>query len=218
MLALTAVLAVTAPAAPPDGVYKYALTLAGQTLGTNAITVSRDTAGNVVLSETGSGSMNGQSGSVQDTLTLGADLAPAAYQSVSSIADSRNLRAAVTFTGDRAQQTGDVTKTYTLSPDAKHFVMLDLGPFTGFFALPAQMAAWNDPPVYAVVPLYAHGSPLALDPSAKPQRPSTVPVSDAQISVSKPLPFTLWYDPKTFVVDEMDAPTEGFTVTRTRKR
>lgn len=204
-----------APAAPPDGTYHYALTLAGETLGKNAITVSRDPAGNIVLSESGTGNMNGQSGNVQDTLTLDPALAPSTYQSVASIADSRNLHASVTFNGSQAKQTGDVTKTYTLSPSAKHFVMLDLGPFTGFFALPSQMQAWNNAPVCAIVPMYAQNVAIAVDSALKPVRPASVPAGDAQLSVAKPMQFTLWYDPKTLIVDELDVPTEGFTVKRT---
>jgi hypothetical protein len=214
MLPLITTLAVTTPVTPPDGTYHYALTLAGETLGKNSITVSRDAAGNVVLSETGSGNMNGQTGSVQDTFTLDSALAPSFYQSVASVADSRNMHTTLTFSGNQAKQSGDVTKTYTLTHDAKHFVMLDFVSFAGFFALPAQMQAWSNPPVCAIVPMYARLASITVDPSMKPDRPTTVPAGDVQISVAKPVQFTLWYDPKTLVVDELDAPTEGFTVKR----
>lgn len=215
MLPLITTLALSAPATPPNGTYHYALTLAGETLGRNAITVSRDAAGNLVLSETGSGNMNGQTGSVQDTFMLDPALVPASYQAVASVADTRNMHTTLTFNGNQAKQTGDVTKTYTLSADAKHFVMLDFVSFTGFFALPAQMRAWDNATVCAIVPMYARLASISVDPSLKPARPQTVPPEDAQISVAKPVQFTLWYNPKTLIVDELDAPTEGFTVKRT---
>src|SRR5581483_8508866 len=96
----------------------------------------------IVLSESGSGTMNGRSGSVDDTLTLDQTLSPIAYSALASIADSRSMRSQLAFSGDQATQSGDVTKTYALSASAKHFVVLDLGPMTGFFALPAQLQAW----------------------------------------------------------------------------
>jgi hypothetical protein len=158
--------------------------------------------------------MNGRSGEVSDTLTLDQTLAPLGYSANASIADSRSMQSSLAFKGGQAMQTGDVTKTYQLAPDAKHFVVLDFGPFAGYFALPAQMQAWNDQPVFAIVPMYAQGVPIAVDKSLTPERPKNVPAGDVQISVKSPLQFTLWYDPNTLVVDEMDVPTEGVLVTR----
>jgi hypothetical protein len=213
MLSLILAAAVAA-AAPVDGTYTYVTQFNGAQVEKTAVTVKHDPLGNVVLSESASGFMNGRSGSISDTLTLDQQLAPVGYSSLASIADSRSMRAAVTFKNDQALQSGDVTKTYSLAADAKHFVVLDFGPFTGYFAFPAQMQAWNDQPVIAIVPLYAQGVPIAVDKSIVADRPKGVPAADAQISVKNPVEFTVWYDPKTLVVDEMDVPSEGVIVTR----
>jgi hypothetical protein len=209
-LILAAVVATT----PADGTYTYAMSLNGAQVETTAVTVKHDPSGKLVLSESGTGNMNGRSGEVSDTLTLDQTLAPLGYSANASIADSRSMQSSLAFKGGQAMQTGDVTKTYQLAPDAKHFVVLDFGPFAGYFALPAQMQAWNDQPVFAIVPMYAQGVPIAVDKSLTPERPKNVPAGDVQISVKSPLQFTLWYDPNTLVVDEMDVPTEGVLVTR----
>ncbi|HKU67034.1 MAG TPA: hypothetical protein VJP85_04580 [Candidatus Baltobacteraceae bacterium] len=212
---LPLILAVSiATAAPADGTYTYAMSLNGAQVETTAVTVKHDAAGNVVLSESATGNMNGRSGDVSDTLTLDQTLAPMGYSANASIADSRSMQASLAFKGDRAVQTGDVSKTYDLAADAKHFVVLDFGPFAGYFALPAQMQAWNFQPVIAIVPMYAQGVPIAVDKSLTPERPKSVPATDVQISVKTPVQFTIWYDPKTLVVDEMEVPTEGVLVTR----
>jgi hypothetical protein len=213
MLSLVLAAAVAA-AAPVDGTYTYVTQFNGAQVEKTAVTVKHDPLGDVVLSENGGGVMNGRSGSISDTLTLNQALAPVGYSALASIADSRSMRAALTFKNDQALQSGDVTKTYSLVADAKHFVVLDFGPFTGYFALPAQMQAWNDQPVIAIVPLYAQGVPIVVDKTVTPDRPKTVPATDAQISVKNPVEFTVWYDPKTLVVDEMDVPSEGVIVTR----
>jgi hypothetical protein len=214
LILATMVTAAPAAPAPADGTYTYAMTLNGAQIEKTAVTVKRDETGNIVLSESGSGNMNGRSGSITDTLTLDQSLAPVGYSALASIADSRSMQSAVSFKGDQAKQSGDVTKTYDLVADAKHFVILDFGPFTGYFVLPAQMQAWNDPPVIAIVPIYAQGVPITVDKSIAPDRPKNVPANDTQITVKTPVQFTVWYDPKTLIVDEVDVPSEGLTVAR----
>lgn len=217
MLPLILTLAVlTPPAAPPDGTYTYAVTMNGATIGKNAIAVKRDpSSGSIVLTENGSGSMNGQSGTIQDTLTLDSTLAPQAYNALASLGDSRGMKSNVMFKNGQALQTGDVNKKYDLAADAKHFVLMDFGPFTGFFALPAQMLAWNRPPVIALVPMYGQDFPLTVDASAKPDRPVSVPSADLPMTFNSMVQITLWYDPSTLVVDEVDVPAQGVTVKRT---
>jgi hypothetical protein len=206
--------ATVAVAAPADGTYTYAMSLNGAQVEKTAVTVKHDPAGNVLLTESATGNMNGRSGEVSDTLTLDQTLAPLGYSSNASIADSRQMQASLAFKGDRATQTGDVTKTYDLVADAKHFVVLDFGPFAGWFAFPAQMHAWNFQPVIAIVPMYAQGVPLSIDKTVTPSRPKNVPAADVAVSVKNPMQFTIWYDPKTLVIDEMDVPSQGLFVTR----
>lgn len=213
MLSLILAAAIATPG-PAEGTYTYVMSLNGSQVLESAVTVKRDVTGNLVLSESGSGSMNGRRGSINDTLILDPGLAPVGYSSLASLADSRSMQSSLAFKDDVATQSGDVNKTYDLVADAKHFVVLDFGPFSGYFALPAQMQAWNDAPVIAIVPMYAQGLPLAIDKSIDPNRPKSVPATDEEISVKSPVLFTVWYDPKTLVVDEMDVPSEGVSVTR----
>jgi hypothetical protein len=210
----TALPAAAATAAPPDGTYAYVSTMNGAGIGKTAIAVTRNAAGDVVVSENGSANLNGQDGSVQDTLTLGPGLAPSSYNALASIADSRSMRSTLFFSGEQAKQSGDVSKTYALTPGAQHFVLMDFGPFSGFFVLPAQMRAWNDRPVTAIVPLYAQSFGIAPDAAAAPKRPDGVPASDREITFNSMLTITLWYDPQSLVVDEVDIPSEGLIVKR----
>ncbi|HZZ66425.1 MAG TPA: hypothetical protein VFE17_13040 [Candidatus Baltobacteraceae bacterium] len=215
MIPLVLSLALAAPLSPPDGTYSYTSMLNGTSIAKTAITVKHSDAG-VTLNESGTGSMNGQNGSIADTLTLDATLSPAQYSSTASLGDSRNMKSTVAFTASEATQTGDVNKKYDLVADAKHFVLLDLVSFTGFFALPAQMQAWNRTPVIAVVPTYGQGIPLAVDPAMKPARPAGVPAGDAPMSFNTMMAITVWYDPATLLVDEVDVPAQGVTIKRLR--
>jgi hypothetical protein len=205
--------AITAPATPADGTYTYVSSVNGVAVGKTSITVTHAQNG-ITLAEKAAGSYNGESGTIQDTLSLDNTLAPSSYNASANFGD-RPMKAAVTFSGTSATQTGDIgTKTYDLVADAKHFVVLDIGPFSGWFALPAQMTAWNDAPALAISPAFGHGFPLVAGTQTPPARPKTVPASDASIAVAQPVAFTVWYDPKTLLVDEVEIPTQGVVVTR----
>ena len=206
--------ALTAPSAPADGTYTYVSTMNGTAVGKTSITVSRAPAG-VVLAEKGGGSLDGQTAAFQDTLDLDNTLAPSAYNASASYG-ARAMKGSLTFKGATATEQGDGgTQTFDLSADAKHFVVLDLGPFSGWFALPAQMTAWNYAPVIAIAPVMGHGFPLAPTAQNDAQHPKGVPAADVSMGVKAPVAFSVWYDPKTLLVDRVDIPTQGVVITRT---
>lgn len=204
--------AVTAAVTPGDGTYTYVSHVNGAKVGTTSITVAHSSKG-VMLTEKASGSYNGESGTLEDTLNLDNTLAPLSYDASASFGD-RPIKADVTFKGGTATQSGDMAKTYDLAADAKHFVVLDIGPFSGWFALPAQMTAWNNAPAIAIAPAFGHGFPLVPVPQTQAARPQGVPAGDTAFGVLQPIPFTVWYDPKTLLVDRVDLPTQGVVVSR----
>lgn len=195
--------------APPPGTYAYTATVAGKRVGTATITVTDN--GVIEIAERAVGSLNGQPGSAQAVLTLGSDLAPTAYTGNYEIAG--------------AQQHTDVTLTPTtatigsqaiaLTPGATHFVVVEPGLMAGIFALPAEMHAWNDAPALAVMPSLAQGFPIVPSASTGP-RPAGVATSDVALGFGGQFPFTIWYDPNTFVTDEVDVPGQNLVVSRTQ--
>jgi hypothetical protein len=200
------------------GTFTYAATLAGEPSGTSSLTVRRDGQGSRIF-EKASGTVNGVRVSATAQLSFGADLAPQVYdgtyvsngvQTVVSAALSSSVATVMSSAsnGQPAQ--------FSLSGDATHFVVIEPGLIAGLFALPAEMEAWKSAPVLAIAPSYGRAENLGLDAAAKPQRPSTVPARDAAVSFSGKLPFTIWYDPATFVPDEIDVPSQGVVVTRQR--
>ncbi|HET7813321.1 MAG TPA: hypothetical protein VFL13_02980 [Candidatus Baltobacteraceae bacterium] len=205
-------LAATVASAPAAGTYSYVSTMNGSEIGHTKITLASSAQG-LTLTESGAGNMNGQSGSVNDTLTLDARLQPLTYTADASVADSRNMRSTITFDGATAKQTGDVSQTYPLIGSAKHFVLLDVGPFSGFFMMPAQLHAWNDQPVTAIVPNFAHSMVLAPEKS-RPERPSDVPAGDAVYAFNSMVAIAIWYNPHTLIVDQVDVPAQGLIVKR----
>lgn len=213
----TFVLGAAIAAAPAQGTYTYAASLAGAAMEKTTITVAQDASG-VRLSESAAGRISGDEQSGQTVLTLDQSLAPVSYTATYN-AMGKTLHSALAFSGQTASQTGDLNArpaTFTLPAGANHFVVLDGTMFSGFFALPSQLHAWGSAAVVALAPMFGRSYPIAVDPSVKPERPATVPATDVALSASSPIGFTLWYDPATFIVDELDVPTQEATVIRQR--
>lgn len=211
------VAAATAPAAPADGVYTYTVTVAGESTGKTAITLTH-TAGGVQLAESANASLGGSDFSATSNLSLDGTLAPTSYSAVYN-PPGRTVHAALAFNGDTANETADNgAQNFTLGAGTKHFVVLDGTLFSGFFILPAQLQAWSKPPVTAVSPMFGRGGAIAVDTALKADRPKGVPAGDVAISVSDPLQFTLWYDPATLIVDELDVPQQSASYVRSGAR
>ena len=213
--ALATAIGASAPSAPaiPAGTYTYSAAINGQSIGSSVITVASD-GSNTVLNEKGSGVAQGQSAASNATLTLGPDLSPMSFQASGSLG-SQSMKDSATFNGTSASVTGmQGTQSFSLSGDAKHFVVVDLGSFAGFLALPAQMKAWNNASVLAIVPSYAQSLTLAPDATLQPARPVNVPASDLALAFGGRVPFTVWYNPSTYVTDEVDVTSQGLSVTR----
>ena len=200
------------------GTYAYAGTYEGDPAGTSSVTVRQDNEGATIV-EKATGSINGLEMLGSATLTLGPDLVPTIYNG-SYQSGALETVVTVSITSAYATVTSNSTEgrpqTFPLKRPAQHFVVIEPGLVAGLFALPAQMAAWSDAPVYAIAPSVARAESFELDENAKPQRPDDVPAADLQLSFGGKFAFTIWYDPATLVPDEILAPSQNLVVTRVR--
>jgi hypothetical protein len=208
----------TAPAtaALAPGSYTYKALLSGANVGTSTVQVKSD-GGITEIDERATGSYQGESGSGTAKLLLDATLAPTTYQATGSFAGSPTKDGA-TMQGSTANVTtprGETTAIPLLA-STKHFVVIDLGTISGFIPLAAQMKAWGNTPALAVVPSFGKSlTIIPADPSSS-SRPSTVPATDAEISFTGQAPFTIWYNPTTYVPDEIDVTAQGLQLIRTQ--
>lgn len=215
MLALILAAAAALPAVPPDGTYTYTVSVAGTAAGKTTIAMSQGSSG-PLLSESGSASYGGSDFAGTATLNLDAMLSPARYTAVYN-APGRTVHAALAFNGPTATETADNgAASFTLGANTAHFAVLDGTMFAGFFILPSQLRAWNAQAFTTVAPMFGRSVAMSLDRAMKPNRPAGVPAADVAIAVSDPVEFTLWYDPATLLVDELDVPQQDATYTRLR--
>jgi hypothetical protein len=210
--------AVTAgPLFPPPGTYRYSATLSGQRLGDWTATVSATNDG-FEIDESSSAIFAGMQLAASATLVLGSDLAPTGYNGSYRV-QGQNPTVDVRLTASSATVSGTLTtapRQLSLSPGTRHFVVIEPGLLAGLFALPAQLAAWNDATLTWISPTSARAAPLTVNPSESVPRPPGVPAQDALLSIDRPIVVTIWYDPATHVPDEVMVPAQGAELTRER--
>jgi hypothetical protein len=196
------------------GTYTYKTSYHGADLGTSKITVTN--AGNTTqISEQTSGAYSGTAGTASATLVLDGDLSPTSYRATGNMGGNP-ISDSATLTADTAQVTNaqGATSSIRLDNGAKHFVVVDLGTLAGFLPLPAQMKAWNDPSVLAVIPSFGQSLPYAPQAAANQSRPAGVPAADVALVFAGHTPFTVWYDPTSLVPDEIDVPSQTLAIVR----
>jgi len=214
-LIFTLALDSTAPAAPADGTYTYASTVANRGAGQTQVTVKRD-ASTLLFTERSSGKSDMVTGNGTAALTLDAQLAPAAYEATYSFGGPP-VTVKLAFNGTTAiERSAQGSVDYALGSVARHFVVVDGVMLSGYLALPAQMQAWQNAAVMGLVPMIGKSYPLAVDATSAAPRPATVPANDRLLAFSQPVVFTMWFDPATLVVDEIDVPSQNATIVRRR--
>ena len=202
---------------PPPGTYRYAATLSGQRIGDWSASVKATPAG-TEIDENSSAMFAGMQLAATATLVLGPDLAPISYDGSYHV-PNQNPTVNVKLTATSATVGGSLTSApqqLSLSPNTQHFVVIEPGLLAGLFALPSQLAAWNNATVTWITPTSARAQPLAVNPSGSAARPPGVPSQDLLLSIDRPIVVTIWYDPATHVPDEMMVPAQGAELTRER--
>ncbi len=211
-LVLAGALAAAPPPALAPGTYTYTASFGGQRLGTSTITVKAD-GGGTEIDEHVSGSYQGSPATGSAMLLLAPDLSPSSYRASGDMGGVP-VQASATIANGTATIVNSAGKTNVpLSANAAHFVVVDLDSFVGFMPLAAQMQAWSDRPVTVVVPSFGKSLAAAPQTATPSQRPAGVPARDAAISFDGEAPFTIWYDPATFIPDEIDT-AQGITIVR----
>jgi hypothetical protein len=193
--------------APPDGTYYYELSVVGQP-STSTIKVERKSDG---IHITDNSDLTGHI--VTATLVLNAaSLAPASYAATYDVGTAHPQDVTISFgTSVASVNTFGQQTTLAAQPGAPHMVLLDGALPSGFFALPAEAAAARDTSLTAINAGALAASVVSLNRTIAVPRPAGVPAGDVAVSVVSPTAFSIWYDPKTFVMHELDVPLQNVT-------
>ncbi|MFN2527957.1 MAG: hypothetical protein ABR584_04475 [Candidatus Baltobacteraceae bacterium] len=205
--------AVAGLAAPGPGTYHYSAYLKNKEVGNNTITIVRTAAG-IKIDERSSVSLSAGDSRAQTSMLLDEKLLLEGYHGHYEMAE-QTMDANVTLADRSATVTaGKDVKTALLGGTSKGFIVLDAAMVAGFVMLPAQMHALGNADATVLVPGTGESSFIEVIPDNKIARPPNVPAADVSISFAGTSPFVEWYDPQTFVVDEIIIPGQDLIVKR----
>lgn len=212
--------AAAAAIAPVDGSYKYTVTRAGSSVGTSTVTVKRAATSIAIHEvETFGATTETADESLDDT-----DLSPTAYVSTFPVTSDVTVTARVAFYSGGARFTVDTvpgSTDFRVEHGTTRLVVVDGALATGFLFLPSQIRAQGLNAFTVYAPSAAQTFYCTINASATPPRPAGIPAADIFVTVdgsaqSGNTEFVVWYDPTSFIVDEIDVPTEQVTIARVR--
>jgi hypothetical protein len=213
-----AILALAASVYLPAGTYRYTQSVFGRVTDQTTITVKRRGA-DITIDEVMVGSLRGVAFSSTATLTLRANFTPARYDGVYRQRGGTS-RVSVEVGADTAKVGGSAkgtqARSLTLAPRTRHFAVIEPGLLAGLFALPAELNACRESAVTIVVPTMAGAERITTTQTGMLARPDDVPKQDRVLTVGGPVPFSIWYDSVTFVVDKIVDPSRHAVTTRLR--
>lgn len=206
--------------APPDGSYKYAVSRGGSNVGNAALTVKRAAPG-VTVHEVET--FGGVTETVDESLD-GGDLSPTSYVSNFPVTSDVAVTAHIAFYSGGARETVDSvpgSTDFRLERGTTRLVIVDGAMATGFLFLPAQVKAQNLTAFTLLAPSLADTYYCTVNATASPPRPAGLPAADLSVTFDGTgqngnTEFVVWYQPATFVVDEVDVPTQQVTIARVR--
>lgn len=207
-----------AAAAPPDGSYAYAVSRAGTIAGTSSVTVKRSGM-SVTVDE--SETFGKITETVAESLDQG-DLSPTSYVSSFPVSSDVTATARLEFYAGGARVTLDTvpgSTDFKVASGTTKLVVVDGALATGFLFLPAQLKAQSLSAFTLLAPSSMTTFSCSTNGTAAPQRPAGLPAPDVSTTIDCTAPnggtgFVLWYDPQSFVVDEIDVPTQQVTIAR----
>jgi hypothetical protein len=202
----------------PDGAYTYALKQGSTTVATSTVTVKR------------SGSVIGihEAESVQDP-TLGAVQVSAdeslVTETLAPLSFSADYMASGKTTSIKLALAGNAGVFYAngqrlsvpvkLLPDTQSMLVQDQTLVLSFLCVPGLLQSVKATALTQVAPTAGTVRLMRVDPA--PQlKPTGLPAADVGVGIASPVAFSVWFDPRTGVVDEIDVPSQSLVIALTR--
>jgi hypothetical protein len=209
LLAL-ALLGTTGPVTPtvlPSGTYRYAIRVDGKTTASSSIVITH--AAGVTVQETVA--VEGDSESTTRTL----DPATFATRSWAWQSDDKPTSETITITNAQATYRHADKATTIQAPAQAPAAIFDFF-VAEFSTLPAMIRATGAKQYNEYCVCFTGFAAKAITVvSASEKRPAAVPAGDAALAIAADgLTITLWYDPQTLILRELDIPKERISYVR----
>lgn len=201
-----------------DGTYQYTLNQNGAATGTSTLTVKRT--GNVISIHEDETIADPSFGTVQasaDQTVAASTLSPmsfvAAYTASGKTTDVRlaldGLTGAFIHNGER------LTVPVRMLPGTQAMAITDQALVMSFIVMPALADEARVSAFTIANPTAARTFVMHVDP-AVPSKPANIPAGDVGFAVASPVAFTVWLEPRSGVVDEVDVPAQSLVISLTK--
>jgi hypothetical protein len=202
----------------PDGAYTYALKQGTTTVATSTVTIKHS--GSVIAVHETQAVQDPTLGAVQvaaDESVLAESLAPLSF-SADYMASGKTTTVKLAMSGNsgaffaNGQRLGVPVK---LLPETQAIVVQDQTLVLSFLCLPGLIQSVKASALTQVSPTAGSVHMMRVDPAPQ-TKPSGLPASDVVAGIASPVSFSVWFDPRTGVVDEIDVPSQSLVISLTR--
>jgi hypothetical protein len=202
----------------PDGTYEYALKQGSTTVATSTVSVKRS--GSVIGMHEAQSIQDPSVGPVQvsaDQSVIAESLAPLSF-GVDNTASGKttSIRFAMSGNAGAFSHNGQrLSVPVKMLPDTQAMIVQDQSLVLSFLCVPGLVQSIKASALTQVVPTAGAIHPMHVDPAPQ-MRPSGVPGTDEGVGIASPVAFSVWFDPRTGVVDEIDVPSQSLVISLTR--
>jgi hypothetical protein len=222
-LALTATTsALAAPAFAPDGTYEYALKQGATTIATSTVIVKRS--GSVVSLRESQTIAEPAVGNVQlsaDESVLADSFTPLSF-SGATLSSGKTQEVKFSYSSNAGYFTVNGERLVVpvrMLPGTQAMIIQDQTLVLSFLTLPAVLQATRAGALTVAVPTASRVHAITVDLSPQ-TKPSTVPAADVDVGIAasnESISFSVWYDPHSGVIDEIDVPSQSLTISLTKR-
>ncbi|HME82339.1 MAG TPA: hypothetical protein VKF82_09710 [Candidatus Eremiobacteraceae bacterium] len=216
--AIAAAAATAQAALPPDGTYDYSLRQGDSVIATSTVTVRRS--GSVTsIRETQTVNQTAV-GTVQLTadLTVIADsLTPLSFDG-STMSSGKTQEVKFAYSGGSGYfiQNGErLSVPVKMIFGTQAMIVQDQSLVLSFLTLPAVLQATKANSLTVAVPTASRIFAITVDPAPQ-NKPSGLPAADVAVAIASPIAYSVWFDPNTGVVDEIDVPSQSLVISLTK--
>lgn len=218
LVAATSTPALAAATFVPDGTYEYVLKQGTTDVATSTVTVKRS--GSVIAIRETQTVNQTRVGPVQltaDESLLADSLMPLSFggTTVSSGKSQEVKFAYANGSGYFAVNGERLSVPVRMLPGTTAMIVQDQSLVLSFLTLPAVLEASKAFNLTVAVPTASRLFQMSVDPSQQ-SKPGGVPAADVGVGIALPIAFSVWYDPNTGVVDEIDVPSQSLTINLTK--
>jgi hypothetical protein len=205
----------------PDGTYEYTLRQGATTLATSTVTIKRS--GSVISLRESQTIAEPAVGNVQlnaDESVLADSFTPLSFSGTTvSSGKTQEVKFAYSNNAGFFTVNGErLVVPVRMIPGTQAMIIQDQTLVLSFLTLPSVLQATRANAITVAVPTASRVNAITVD--AAPQtKPSTVPAADVAVAIAASngsTSFSVWYDPRTGVIDEIDVPSQSLVISMTK--